>query len=326
MKSSLVIPTLTALFVVAAVLGPWALDTGLLRLLTEILLVLTMAQLWNLLAGYTGLLSMGHQMFFGIGAYAVFFASNNTGVSALYLLPVGAVCAAILAVLISGPLFRLRDAYFAVSSWVVAEVVYLITASTDAVGASGGYPLETLASLDLDLLSNVAFWLAAAMVLATTGGLYITLRSKFGLGLLCVRDNEIAASAIGVSIYRNRLVAFVVSAAGCGLAGAIYFLLNLYVDPVAAFDPNWTVAILFIVIIGGIGTIEGPFVGAVIYYALREMFGSYFALAGGWYLVAVGTLAIVVMLVAPRGLWVLMRDSLGLQGFDIQRRPPVAAG
>jgi len=313
---------MTLLYAACAIVAPWFIDTGTLRLLTEILLVLTMAQLWNLLAGYTGLLSMGHQMFFGIGAYAVFFASNNSGISALYLLPAGAVAGAALALAIAGPLFRLRDAYFAVSTWVVAEVVYLVVASTDALGASGGYPLETLALLNLDTVSNVSFWLATILAFASVAGLFLTLRSKFGLGLLCVRDNEIAASAIGVSIYQNRLIAFVVSAAGCGLVGGIYFLLNLYVDPIAAFDPNWTVAILFIVIIGGIGTIEGPILGAVIYYALRELFDTYFALAGGWYLVAVGALAIVVMLVAPKGLWVLLRDSLGLKGLDIERRPP----
>lgn len=320
-RSSFLIPLLGLVTAASAALAPFLLDTGLLRLITEILLVLTMAQLWNLLAGYTGLVSMGHQMFFGIGAYAVFYASNRLGVSALVLLPIGAVAAGAFALLIARPLFRLRDAYFAVSTWVVAEVVYLVVASSDALGASGGYPLETVALLDLETVSAQAFWLAAAFAILTVLGLYLTLRSKFGLGLLCVRDNELAAAAIGISVNRNRLIAFSVSAAGSGLAGALYFVLNFYVDPVAAFDANWTVAILFIVIIGGIGTIEGPIIGAMVYFGMREMFSTYLALAGGWYLIALGALAVIVMLVAPRGLWVLMRERLGLRGFDIQRRP-----
>lgn len=322
MTRSSLLPTLVALPAIAsAALAPVLLETGLLRLLTEILLVLTMAQLWNLLAGYTGLVSMGHQMFFGIGAYAVFYASNTLGLNALVLLPAGALAAGALALLIARPLFRLRDAYFAVSTWVVAEVVYLVVASTDILGASGGYPLETVSLLDLEAVSAHAFWLASAFAILTVLGLYLVLRSKFGLGLLCVRDNELAAAAIGISIHRNRLIAFVMSAAGSGLVGALYFLLNFYVDPVAAFDANWTVAILFIVIIGGIGTIEGPIIGAIVFFGMREFFSAYFALAGGLYLIALGALAVIVMLVAPRGLWVLMRDRFGLRGFDIQRRP-----
>ncbi len=108
--------------------------------------------------------------------------------------------------------------------------------------------------------------------------------SSFGLGLMSVRDNDLAAMSVGVDVRRNRFIVFVLSAAGCGLAGAISFMGNLYIAPAAAFDVNWVVYMMFIVIIGGIGTLEGPIIGMVIFFGLREIVTDQLGFSAGWYL------------------------------------------
>jgi branched-chain amino acid transport system permease protein len=153
-------------------------------------------------------------------------------------------------------------------------------------------------------------------------GTYWLMRSRVGLGLMTVRDNDLAATSIGVDVWRNRFIAFVVSAAGTGLAGAVSFNATLYVAPSFAFDPNWVVAMMFIVLIGGIGTLEGPILGSIIYFALREVATDVLALSGTWYLVALGAAAMATMLFAPAGLWPVVRDRLGIDWLSVRRRPP----
>src|SRR5262249_6826719 len=142
--------------------------------------------------------------------------------------------------------------------------------------------------------------------------------------LMTVRDNDLAATSIGVDVWRNRFIAFVVSAAGTGLAGAVSFNATLYVAPGFAFDPNWVVAMMFIVLMGGIGTLEGPTLGTMTYSALREVVTVVFALSGSWYLVGLGAVAMAAMLYAPAGLWPMVRDRFKIAGLSVRRRPPRA--
>ena len=153
-------------------------------------------------------------------------------------------------------------------------------------------------------------------------GTYALLRSRVGLGLMTVRDNDVAAASIGVDVWRNRFIAFVIAAAGCGLAGAVSFTATLYVAPGFAFDPNWVVAMMIIVIIGGIGTLEGPILGVIIYFALRETLTVVFGLSAGWYLIGLGMVAIAAILFEPDGLWPLVRGRLGGDWLSVRREPP----
>lgn len=311
-----------ALLVIAA---PVQLDAGWLRLGSEMLLLLAMAQMWNLLAGYTGLVSLGHQVFIGIGAYLLFYVSDRFEIHPFLLVPVaGAACAAVAAA-VAPLLFRLRDAYFSVGIWVFAEIVYIVVTKTRELGSTSGVPLKAVRLVDTEAFVRNTFWISAVIALLAVGGVYALMRSRLGLGLMAVRDNELAATSIGIDVWRNRFAAFVVSAFGCGLAGAANFMGTMYVSPEAAFDVNWVVAMMFIVIIGGIGTIEGPIIGTLLYFALREGFAAWAGVSGSWYLVAMGLVAIAVMLVAPRGLWAWMRDRWGWQGFSVRRLPPATA-
>ena len=312
------------LVVAAAVLGlaPSFVDGGALRIFSEILLTLAIAQMWNLLAGYGGLVSMGHQAFIGVGAYLLFSVSDRANLSPYLLVPVAGVAAAVLAALVAPLMFRLRDAYFSIGMWVFAEIARLVVAGVPGLGGESGAPLASVRLVDAESFQKITYWIAAAIGLSSVVGVYALMRSSLGLGLMTVRDNELAATSVGVDVWRNRFIAFVISAFGCGMAGAANYMGTMFLSPDSAFDINWVVSVMFIVIIGGIGTIEGPLIGTVVYFGLREFFGNYFSMSGGWYLVAMGCVAIAVMLLAPRGLCGFARDRFQWRGFTVQRFPP----
>jgi branched-chain amino acid transport system permease protein len=280
------------------------------RLPMEICLVLAMAQGWNLLCGYTGLLSFGHQAFIGVGAYALFLAVNMLGVPAPVGLAFSAAISALVAVVIALLLKGSRDAYFSIGIWVLADCLRLLIGQWEWAGSSQGVVLNA-PDIDPSTFGDTVFWAALALVVVTHFSIFGLLRTRFGLGLMAIRDNETAAASVGIAPGRSRMIAFVASAVICGLAGAIYYMSVLYVDPAGAFDIDWQIRILFIVIVGGVGTLEGPLVGAVIYFALRELLQD----QGGLFLILQGAIAALTMLFAPRGLWGLVQSRTGWQLF-----------
>jgi branched-chain amino acid transport system permease protein len=280
------------------------------RLPMEICLVLAMAQGWNLLCGYTGLLSFGHQAFIGVGAYALFLAVNTLGVTPPVGLAFSAAISALVAVVIALLLKGSRDAYFSIGIWVLADCLRLLIGQWEWAGSSQGVVLNA-PDIDPSTFGDTVFWAALALVLATHFSIFGLLRTRFGLGLMAIRDNETAAASVGIAPDRSKMVAFVASAVICGLAGAIYYMSVLYVDPAGAFDIDWQIRILFIVIVGGVGTLEGPLVGAVIYFALRELLQD----QGGLFLILQGAIAALTMLFAPQGLWGLVQSRTGWQLF-----------
>ena len=239
--------------------------------------------------------------------------------------PLALLALLVVAAVVALFLFRLREAYFAIGTWVFSEVVSLLISKTERLGGERGIGLPTARLIGAQWLEPLTFWISAAIAVGAMAGTYALLRSRVGLGLMTVRDNDVAAASIGVDVWRNRFIAFVISAAGCGLAGAVSFTATLYVAPGFAFDPNWVVAMMFIVIIGGIGTLEGPILGVVIYFALRELLTVAFGLTGGWYLVGLGLVAIATMLFEPAGLWPLLRARLGGDWLSVRRHPPAAS-
>jgi branched-chain amino acid transport system permease protein len=309
-----------------AAVAPMVLTEGAMRLATECFLILSMAQMWNLLAGYTGLVSFGHQVFVALGAYGLFVVSGWLAVSPYWILPVAPVVCAMVAAAIAIPLFRLREAYFSIAMWVFSEIIGAITMKSALLGGTSGVPLVTSKLIDFDWFEPVMFWIASALALGTVGGFYLLLTSSFGLGLMSVRDNDLAAMSVGVDVRRNRFIVFVLSAAGCGFAGAVSFMGNLYIAPAAAFDVNWVVYMMFIVMIGGIGTLEGPIVGTVIFFGLCEIVTGPLGLSAGWYLVALGLIAVVIMLWSPSGLWPVLRDRFEIRLLSVRRMSPRGVG
>jgi branched-chain amino acid transport system permease protein len=306
----------------ATAVAPWVIGEGPQRFLSEVLLMLAMAEMWNLLAGYAGLVSMGQQVFVGLGAYTLFFASMSLEVAPYWVLPLAPLVCGLVAAVIALFLFRLREAYFAIGMWVFSEIVSLVVSKSEWLGGERGIGLRTARLVDARWLEPLTFWASAAIATAALAGTYLLMKSRVGLGLMTVRDNDLAATSIGVDVWRNRFAAFVISAAGTGLAGAVSFNATLYVAPGFAFDSNWVVAMMFIVLMGGIGTLEGPILGTIIYFALREIITVVFQLTGSWYLVGLGAVAMATMLYAPAGLWPLVQDRLAIEWLSVRRHPP----
>jgi branched-chain amino acid transport system permease protein len=301
---------------------PFFLSKGDVRLGFEIFVLLALSQLWNLLAGYGGLMSLGLQAFIGLGAYCLFYLSNTLQVSPYWVLPAAPVFCAGVAAASAVALFRLRDAYFAIGSWVFSEIIALLIAKALWLGGSSGLSLLTTGLIDLRWFQTVVYWLSGLSALAAIAGSYALLRSPIGLGLMGVRDNELAAASIGINVWSSRFLLFVTAAAGAGLVGAINYLASLYVTTTSAFDIGWVGAMVFIVVVGGMGTLEGPIIGTLIYIVLREIFTIVLPESGSWYLVAMGTIAAATMVVAPQGLWPLVSRKLGVDLLPIRRHMP----
>jgi branched-chain amino acid transport system permease protein len=293
----------------------WA-DAGWMREFNEMACYLIFAMMWNLLAGYGGMVSIGQQAFLGIGGYALLVMGNFGGVNPFVAVPLAALLAMLVALPVSVVAFRLQGGYFAIGTWVIADVFRLSFANVSAVGGGSGTSLTALRGIERATRVSVTFWLCLVSAAASVALVYWFLRSRQGLALLAIRDSEVASASQGVNVRATKLGVYLVAAFGAGLAGALYFLGNLRISPDAAFTVNWTAFSIFIVMIGGIGTIEGPIVGVVLFYMLNKFFSDY----GTWYLVGLGLLAIIVTIRFPRGLWGWIAGRYDLHFFPVQRR------
>jgi len=308
-----------ALMALAAL--PWWGDAGWMRLVGEMAYYVALAQLWNLLAGYAGLVSVGQQAYVGLGGYALFYLTGELNINVYLALALAAPFAGLISIPVSFAVFRLRGAYFAVGTWVVSEVFALSASLIAVLGAGSGL------SLTPDILREVApdhggrdailYLMSLSSAVLVVAVVYLLLRSRHGLALTAIRDSEPASASLGVNTFRTKLIIYVLTAACTGLIGAVIFLQKLRISPEAGFSINdWTVVVIFMVVIGGIGTIEGPFIGMLVYIVLRELLADY----GTYYLILMGAIAIVVMLKAPLGIWGFIGQRYDLQLFPVGRR------
>lgn len=303
------------LVAIAASMPFWA-ESSWMREFVEIACYFIFAMMWNLLAGYGGMVSIGQQAFFGFGGYVMLMLGNFAGFNPFVAIPVAALAAALIAVPVSWIAFRLQGGYFAIGTWVIAEVFRLSFANMSFVGGGSGTSLTALRGIDKATRESVTFWMALVCVVASVALVYLFLRSKRGLALLAIRDNEVAAESQGVGVQKMKLAVYVVAAFGAGLAGALYFVGNLRISPDAAFSVNWSAFAIFMVVIGGIGRIEGPIVGALVFFLLNKFFSDY----GSWYLIGLGLMAIVVTIFFKQGLWGWAQQRWGWSLFPTTRR------
>jgi len=291
-----------------------------LQLLSQIYCYVALASLWNLLAGYAGLVSVGQQAYVGLGAYVLFGFAILGGVSPLWCIPLAGIITALVAVPVAGLVFRLRGHYFAIGTWIVAEVFRLIASQVSVLGGGSGTSLPasiivTIASTR-QLRDFVQYWVALALVVAILLLIVLLLRSRYGLALKAIRDSEIAATCNGIDVLRTKVFVYIVTAAATAMIGAFIFLQRLRISPDAAFSVNdWTAFVIFITVIGGIGRIEGPIIGTLVFFVLRQTLAS----LGTIYLLMLGVVAILVMLTAPKGIWGLIVERFGWQVFPLER-------
>ena len=275
-------------------------------------LYLAMAQMWNLLVGYSGLISLGQQCFVGLGGYTLAVLSVYYGVPIWLSILMGGVISVLFALIISVPIFRMRGVYFAIGTLIVAEALALCFSNWKYVKYGMGLFVKPAYNLSLDQI----YYAALAMGIGSVVLVYILLRSKLGLGLMAMRDDEGASETLGVEIFRSKLYCFLIGAFVTGVTAGVFYLYQIFIQPYKAFGIEWTIRVLFIVVIGGIGTIEGPIIGAFLFVFLQQLFAEYIHVS----LLLLGSVAIIVMLVAPKGIMGTIQEKLGFEILSPRRK------
>ena len=301
-----------AVAVVALASLPYVVYANVTNLLVNLFILLVLASMWNLLAGYAGLISVGQQAFIGLGAYTVLFLAQG-GVDPFLAIPAAAVVCAVIAVPTSLLVFRLRAEYFAIGTWVVAEVFQLVVVRFASLGGGTGSALPGLAGLDPALRQAFTYWATLAVVVASLLGVYLLLRSRLGLDLTAIRDDEVGARSVGVRTGRAKRIVYLVAAAGCGAGGALLIISQLNVQPAAIFSVRWSAYVIFATVIGGVGFIEGPILGVVVFFALQQALAD----QGAWYLIVLGCVAVAMALWVPQGLWGLVSGRFDVRVFPV---------
>ena len=286
-------------------------STNLLRILLSVALYCTLGQMWNLMSGYTGLVSLGHQLFIGLAGYSVAVFTATYGLPFWYGMIFGGLVSAAMAALLSGLLFRMRGMYFAIATWVTAEVMKIIFTSWDYVKMGAGMTIKAKPYPTTAEIYLMAVTLAILAIVAV----YFTLNSRVGLGLTAMRDDPDAAASVGVNIFRSRLICYMISAFITGLAGSLFYLNQGSIFPGQGFGISWTVAAVFIVIIGGIGTMSGPILGAAIYVALNEVLSKF----PGFSMIILGVIAIIVIHGMPNGVLGTIERRFGFEILSSRR-------
>jgi branched-chain amino acid transport system permease protein len=302
--------------VILIVLGylPYLAEQSTTNTMIDFFILLILGITWNMLAGYAGLVSVGQQAYVGIGAYGVLWLAQR-GVNPFDGLPIAAVFCAVVAVPVSYLVFRLRGGYFAIGTWAVAEVFALLTIRSSALGGGTGTNLPGLDGYDPVLLGAMTYWAALAVAVLTLLGCYLLLRTRVGLALTAVRDDETAARAVGVAVPRAKRIVYLAAAIGAGGSGALLAISQLNIEAGNVYGVQWSAYMIFVVLIGGIGTLEGPIIGTIVFFTLQQTLASH----GAWYLIIVGSVAVIMAVWVRRGLWGLL-DRFGLRLFPVGYR------
>lgn len=265
---------------------------------------LAAANMWNLLAGFSGLLALCPAAFIGLAGYTMTILTWLNIPFYVGIL-VGGVVAALFSILISGSVFRMKGVYFAIGTLVVPEILRLVflrwrPVGGELSGGGAGYMVKGVS----EVIMQETYWLGLAVAVASIILIGIILRSKFGLGLAAIRDNDTSAASSGIDVFRLKLYSFIIAAFVMGVAGAIFYSYQRYIEPNSAFNIRWLMIVLLATVIGGKGIEEGPFVGAIIVVILHFQLARY----GEISLLIQGIILVVIMLAVPQGITGLIRD------------------
>jgi branched-chain amino acid transport system permease protein len=304
--------------IVALAFVPVAMGASIVQDLTTLLILVLMAVMWNALAGYAGLVSVGQQAYIGLGAYATVWFSLQ-GVNPYWGMVLATVFCAVVAVPLSFVVLRFRGAQFAIGTWVVAEAIGIYVSFDNQLGAGTGTSLSQLDSYAATTREHLTYWLTLGMTAFFVLLVFVLLRSRLGASLQAIRDDEEAAASVGVSVLGGKRILFILASAGCGAAGAMTVANILFIEPTSIFSVNYSAFMIFMVLVGGLGTFEGPIIGAIILYFIQKQFGN----DGTWYLIGLGATAIVFALLFPRGIWGMLEERTGLRfmpvGYRVKR-------
>lgn len=298
---------LAGLLLVGFVIAPVFASPGTTERLTVLFIYVAMAAMWNALAGYGGLVSIGQQLFFGLGAYFTIRIAN-TGLDPFLSIALAALVVGALSYPISLFMLRLRGGEFGIGMWVLASIGHLLVNLDPLIQGETGISLISLNSYDIG--SRRAMIYAAALIgmVLLLALLFAVLRSRIGLAIQATRDNEEAADSLGVDSMKAKRLLFVLAAFGIGAAGALWLAQASSFQPKAYFNVQWTAYMIFMVLVGGLGRFEGAIAGALIFFAVE----TWFAATGVWYLIGLGAVAMLFSLILPKGLWGVLSSRFGL--------------
>jgi branched-chain amino acid transport system permease protein len=316
--SGALIAVAVALFAVPQIFG-----ANVVQQLTSLLILVILAAMWNALAGYAGLVSVGQQTFIGFGAYGTIFLTQHGITPYLAVVLAALVCAALAAVL-SPLVLRLRGGQFAVGTWVVAEAIALIVMLDHTLGGGTGISLHGLNVYAPQVRRAYTYWLTLGFAVVLLGLLFVLLRRRTGAALQAIRDNEEAAASLGVRTGSLKFGIYVLAGFGGGAAGALILANTLFIQPQSIFGVQWSAYMIFMVLVGGLGTFEGPIIGALLFFVIQNEFAD----AGAWYLIGLGAVAIAFALFLPKGVWSLLTDRFQIRllpvGYHLRRKAMTA--
>jgi len=299
---------LSGVLVLTLGFAPSFLGAGLVDRMTALFIYVILAAMWNALAGYGGLVSVGQQVFFGLGAYATVRLAD-AGLNPFLSIFVGAALVAVFSYGLSFFMLRLKGGEFAIGMWVVAALAHMLVNLDRLIQGETGTSLISLNAYDVDARRTIIYWLALATMVGLLAALFALLRTKTGAAIRAIRDNEDAARSIGVNVEKTKRLLFVLAALGVALAGALWLASATTFQPKTYFSVQWTAYMIFMVLVGGIGTFEGAILGAILFFILETWFGA----TGVWYLIGLGATAVAFSLILPNGLWGIIEKRFNIQ-------------
>ncbi|PSJ51047.1 branched-chain amino acid ABC transporter permease [Pseudaminobacter soli (ex Li et al. 2025)] len=297
-----VVIVLLGLAVLPGVLGAGAIDR-----LAALFVYVIMAAMWNALAGYGGLVSVGQQMFFGLGAYFTVRLAE-TGLDPFVAMGMASLLVAVVSYPLSLVMLRLKGGEFAIGMWVVSALTHLMVNLDGLIQGETGRSLISLNAYAPGARRDIIYWLALVAMTGLLGGLFALLRNRTGASIQAIRDNEEAAGSLGIDVTRTKRLIFVLAAFGIGVAGALWLASATTFQPKTYFSVQWTAYMIFMVLVGGIGRFEGAILGAVIFFLIETWFGA----LGVWYLIGLGVVALLFSLFMPLGLWGAIETRFGV--------------
>jgi len=294
--------------VVVLAFGPYFLGPYLTERLTNLFIYVILAAMWNALAGYGGLVSVGQQTFFGLAAYAAIRLSF-WGVSVYPALILSTVLVGLVSVPLSVFVLRLRGGEFAIGMWVIAELTHLLVNLDGLINGETGVSLIALNAYPPEARLAYDYWMALGAMTVLVGLTFLLLRSNTGAAIQAIRDDEDAAASVGVRVLASKRLIFVLSATGCAAAGALWIATLISFQPKTYFSVQWSAYMIFMALVGGLGTFEGPILGAILFFLIETLFGG----IGVWYLIGLGATALAFALFLPRGVWGALEDRFGIR-------------
>jgi branched-chain amino acid transport system permease protein len=265
--------------------------------LTMLFILVMFAAMWNLLAGYAGLVSVGQQAFVGLGGYAM-VRLVEAGLPPFAAIFVAALLTGVIAWVLSWFVLRMKAGEFAIATWVIAEAIRAMVSFDPLIQGDTGTSIVALNAYAPELRRLTIYLLALTTMTLMLWTSWKLLQGRIGAQSQAIRDDEEAAASVGISTFQVKQRIYILASVGCAVAGTLWLASAITFQPRTAFGVQWSVFMLFMVLVGGIGSFIGPILGALLFFALQEIFGDF----GAWYLAGVGIVAILFALYLPRGL------------------------